>query len=210
MILLLTGYVTPMFVTQKTSKEYVMDTVVLKPEADLKRLWQFINGFWFVLGAIILLLLLLFAGEPVIIGFLLAVWLLMFLLIAIYLPAFYKTLEYVVDNDAVRLKKGVFWRIRTTVPYSKITNMDITQGPVERLYKISHIRIQTAGASGTQGVPAELIMSGIRDSEALKDMIMSRIGSPVAINTAKEPTDDLSLQKAILAELTAIRKAVEK
>lgn len=188
-----------------------MNTLVIKPEIGLKKLWQFINCFWFGIVTLILLLLLILVGEPVVMGIILSAWLLLFLIVAIYLSAFYKTLEYYVDSDAVRLKKGVFWRIRTTVPYNKITNMDITQGPVERLYKISHLRIQTAGASGSQGEPAELIMSGIQDCEALKVMIMSRIGSPAQSFAApKEPSDDLSIQKAILTELTAIRKAVEK
>ncbi|PKN72891.1 MAG: hypothetical protein CVU50_05025 [Candidatus Cloacimonetes bacterium HGW-Cloacimonetes-3] len=187
-----------------------MDTLVIKPEINLKKLWHLMNSFWFILGAIVLLLLVLFSEEPVLMSIFLAIWLFFYLIIAIYLSAFYNTLEYSVENNTVRLKKGVFWRIRTTVPYSKITNIDVTQGPIERMYGLSHLKIQTAGASGAQGAPAELIMSGIRDSEALKDMIMSRIGTPAAYSTPKEPTDDLSLQKAILAELTAIRKAVEK
>jgi hypothetical protein len=78
------------------------------------------------------------------------------------------------------------------------------------MFGLSHLKIQTAGASGTQGVPAELIMTGIRDIEALKDKIISRMGSPVSVRAPQEATDDISIQKAILAELTAIRKAVEK
>lgn len=187
-----------------------MDALVIKPESSLRKMWQLINSFWFILGAIVLLLLVLFSGEPVLMGFFLTILLIMFLITAIYLSAFFKTLEYQIDNDAVRLKKGVFWRIRTTVPYNKITNIDVTQGPIERMFGLSHLKIQTAGASGTQGVPAELIMTGIRDIEALKDMIISRMGSPVSVRAPQEATDDISIQKAILAELTAIRKAVEK
>lgn len=186
-----------------------MTIMQLKPEPELKKLWQLITGIVYIPLILLLLVLIVLSGEPILMGIFLLIMLLALLPILIYLPAFYKTLEYTIDNDAVRLKKGVFWRIRTTVPFNKITNIDITQGPIERMFNISHLRIQTAGASGAQNSLAELIISGIRDSEALKDTIMSRIGVPTAaIN--KEPETEQDILKAILTELTAFHKAFDK
>lgn len=189
-----------------------MENLVIKPETSLRSLWQLINMLIFIPALALLVLLVLLGVEPIIMGFVLIIVFVFFFLFLLYVPAYYNTLEYVIDKDALRMKKGVFWRTRITIPYGKITNLDITQGPVERLYKISHINVQTAGASGGQsGMPAEMVMSGIADCEAIKNIIMSHIGTPGAVaSTHSEPTDDLSLQKAILAELTAIRKAVEK
>lgn len=66
--------------------------------------------------------------------------------INIYIPAFFRSLEYSIDTDAVRLQKGVFWKRCTAVPYAKITNIDTTQGPVERHFGLSKLHIQTAGS----------------------------------------------------------------
>ncbi|MDD2227880.1 MAG: PH domain-containing protein [Candidatus Cloacimonetes bacterium] len=186
-----------------------MNTIQLKPEPELKKLWQLITFIAYIPPFLTLLLLIVLSIEPILMGFIMLIMLITLLPILIYLPAFYKTLEYTIDGDAVKLKKGVFWRIRTTVPYSKITNIDITQGPVERMFQISHLRIQTAGSSGAQNTQAELIISGIRDSEALKDTIMSRIGVPTAA-TKIEPQNEQDTLKAILKELTAFRKAFDK
>ncbi|MFQ5917784.1 MAG: PH domain-containing protein [Candidatus Binatia bacterium] len=68
--------------------------------------------------------------------------------ILLWIPAFYKSLEYIIDSDSVKIRKGVFWRKRVAVPYQKITNVDITQGPVQRMFNIGTIHVQTAGAGG--------------------------------------------------------------
>ncbi|PKN78762.1 MAG: hypothetical protein CVU48_07350 [Candidatus Cloacimonetes bacterium HGW-Cloacimonetes-1] len=190
-----------------------MGTLLIRPELGLKKLWQLINFIIFV-PIMVLVTIMIFTGpEPILFSVLLVIAVILLSLSLLYISAFYKTLEYTIDQDSIRLKKGVFWRSRTTVPYNKITNIDITQGPIERLLRLSTIHIQTAGTSGGRqsGMPAELVMYGIRDFEATKDIIMSHLGTPgLRVSTHAEPTDDLSIQKAILTELTAIRKAVEK
>jgi membrane protein YdbS with pleckstrin-like domain len=157
-------------------------------------------------------LLIVLLGLPLLLGVLLiAVWLLVHLPLVIYLSAYYKTLEYSIDSDALRIKKGVFWRRRTTVPFAKITNIDITQGPVERMFKISTLHVQTAGSSSSEFAKAEIVIPGIRDSETLKDAIVNQIRPsshtaqvPVAEKASESETlmDILSELKGIRAELS--------
>lgn len=186
-----------------------MNEMVMKPEPGVKSLWNFINNmllFFAVLVACIMLL----AGMHIIgVAALLGLWVLvLYLPFAIYIPAFYRSLEYALDSEAIRMQKGVFWRKRSTVPYTKVTNIDILQGPVERLFKICHLQIQTAGYSGNQTVKAELIMVGIRDGEAVKEQIMARLRGRIA---APEPVSapvasEAELLRSILNELSALRK----
>jgi membrane protein YdbS with pleckstrin-like domain len=96
------------------------------------------------------------------------------LLVLPYIPAFFRSLEYRIENDSVTGKKGVFWKKISTIPYYKITNIDITQGPLQRLFDIGKIHCQTAGFSGTQGSRAELVLQGIRDLEETKATISAR------------------------------------
>ncbi|MDZ4122515.1 MAG: PH domain-containing protein [Candidatus Cloacimonadaceae bacterium] len=136
-------------------------------------------------------------------------------LIVLYIPAFFKTLLYTMDRDAIILRKGVFWKKQTTVPYHKITNIDLTQDPVERLYQLWSLHIQTAGAGGQQGNNAEIIILGIKDGEAFKVAIMKRVKQlyktdediPLTVN----PTlGESGVLQAMLRELQAIREALQK
>jgi len=186
-----------------------MNELVMKPESGVKSLWNFINNmllFFAVLVACIMLL----AGLPVIgVAVLLGLWVLvLYLPFAIYIPAFYRSLEYALDNEAIRMQKGVFWRKRSTVPYTKVTNIDIMQGPVERLFRICHLQIQTAGYSGNQTVKAELIMVGVRDGEAVKEQIMARLrGRNTTPEHVSNPeASDTELLRSILSELSALRQ----
>ena len=189
-----------------------MENKVFRPELALKKMWLTINRIFMALEFLIVLLLVLL-GFPLLIGVLLiAAWLLVHLPIEIYLSAYYKTLEYSIDAEALRIKKGVFWRRRTTIPFGKITNIDITQGSVERMFKISKLHIQTAGASGPRSDKAEIVVPGIRDSETVKDTIMNYIrpSSHAAQVPVAEKASESELLMAILTELKGIRTELSK
>ncbi len=185
-----------------------------KPEPELKKLWLFIWTVSFVAGLIVIAAMAVFGAIPLVYLLTLLGWLVIFVPILIYIPAFYKTLEYSLDSDAIRLRKGVFWQRRTTIPYTKVTNIDITQGPVERMYRIGRIHVQTAGSGGSQAGRAEIVIIGIRDCEAWKDNIMNRIKmiptTEVGVSTlhAEEKSTAEPLQ-TIINELTAIRRILE-
>lgn len=190
-----------------------MEHEMHKPEQDLLKVWRFVWAVCFI-ASILALIILMIIEIPPLAALLIFIGLLLVMIpILIYLTAFYKTLEYSLEEDAVLLKKGVFWRKRSTLPYAKITNIDITQGPVERLYNTGKLHIQTAGYSQQQN--AELVIPGIRDCEALKDSIMQRIkarpDNDLRVPFPKPETkDQASLLQAILQELSAIRSRLEK
>ena len=151
-----------------------MEPILVKPEKELKTLWFVGWAVPFVLG-LALWVILLFTTDKLIFGLCVVGWLVLMVPILLWIPAFYRSLEYIVDSDSVKMKKGVFWRKHVIVPYPKITNVDVTQGPVQRMLNIGTIHVQTAGAGGTQGAQAELTLLGVRDLEGLKDTIMERV-----------------------------------
>jgi len=147
-------------------------------------------------------------------GLVLALWLLLMLPIALWIPAFYSSIEYIIDIDSVKGKKGVFWRKSVTVPFTKITNIDITQGPLQRIFSIGTIHVQTAGAGGPQGTQSELRLLGIRNLDGIKDATMEKVRSytvsrveQLKENVAQE--SDSQILERMLKELTAIRRALE-
>lgn len=78
-----------------------------------------------------------------------AAWLALFPVLAIYSwfwPAVsYRHTSYCLDEDCLIIRKGVFWKTETVVPKSRIQHTDISQGPLQRSYRISDLIVHTAG-----------------------------------------------------------------
>jgi membrane protein YdbS with pleckstrin-like domain len=191
-----------------------MKPILVKPEKEQKTLWFVGWAISFVFGLVLWIILIVAIDKPI---FSLCVvgWLILMVPILLWIPAFYRSLEYIVDSDAVKMKKGVFWRKRVTVPYPKITNVDVTQGPVQRMLNIGTIHVQTAGAGSTQAAQAELTLLGVMDLEGLKDTIMERVknytfSGPQEVKKGIAEQSDSQILKHMLKELTAIREALEK
>ena len=190
-----------------------MEPIVLKPENEQKTLWIIDWAIPFVIGLIVWVIMALFV-ERVVFGLCLAGWLIVMLLILLWIPAFYKSLEYVINSDSVKATAGVFWRKNVTIPYTKVTNLDITQGPLERMFDIGTIHVQTAGAGGQEAAKAELKLVGMRELDGLKDTIMEQIRShtltsPDKIQEIVSHEEDYQIFERILKELKAIRQVLE-
>lgn len=108
----------------------------------------------------------------------------------IWATLYYGTVCYLLTATEMTWARGVLWKQTGIVPYNRITNVDIIQGPVMRLFGISNLRIQTAGYSANQ--LAEIKLQGIRDPEPLRATIMDfvRTGHPVAAVTGAEMPAD--------------------
>lgn len=190
-----------------------MEPIVLKPEKEQKTMWFIGWAIPFVVGLTIWVVLALVVDQ-FIFGLCLAGWLIVMSLILLWIPAFYKSLEYVLDSDSVKAKAGVFWRKRVTVPYTKVTNLDVTQGPVQRIFDIGTVHVQTAGAGGPQAAQAELKLLGVRELDKVKDAIMERtrgytIAGPDKIKEAVAQEEGSQIFEHILKELKAIRQVLE-
>jgi len=130
-----------------------------------------------------------------------------------WIPRFYSSIRYALDNDDVTVARGVWWTTKSVVPYNRITNINIYQGPISRHFGLAKLAIQTAGFSGVSSSghkTAEAELIGIRNSEEMKDIIIGLVRGmkPQAVEAEAEPPKHLNEQ--ILEELRKIRKAVEK
>lgn len=191
-----------------------MESIVVKPEKEQRIMWFIGWAIPFVIGLTVWIVLLLIV-DTVIFSLCVVGWLILGSLILLWIPAFYKSLEYVIDSDSVKMKKGVFWKKRVTVPFTKITNLDVTQGPVQRVFDIGTIHVQTAGAGGPQGAQAELKLLGVRDLDEVKDTIMGRVRGytilrPDEVKEKVVDESDSEIFGRMLKELTAIREVLEK
>jgi uncharacterized protein len=89
-----------------------------------------------------------FFADKLIIGICFACWILAFIPVLFWIPKAYRILEYFIDDDSIKMQAGVVWKKNVTVPYEKITNIDVTSGPVQRKFNVGTIHVQTAGYGG--------------------------------------------------------------
>lgn len=106
----------------------------------------------------------------------------------------YDTTWYVLTDRSLRLRRGV-WVIREmTVTFENVQNVRMTQGPIERLYGIRRLVIETAGGgavtSPEQSAGNSCMLEGLANAEAVRDLIMARVRRSRAAGLGDSPKHD--------------------
>ena len=135
-----------------------------------------------------------------------------------WIPAFYRTAAYRFTDDEIEYRRGVFFQQKTTVPYNRITNVNASQGPIQRLVDAGSVGIHTAGYGGQMG--AELSISGVSDYEEIKDQVLTKVRRRPPAATESTPEVESGDEKAVserdvrtneeLVELRRIRELLER
>jgi len=151
---------------------------------------------------------LLSAGLEVILGISITIFA-SIIFVSYWIPKYYDTIIYKLTRSELIWRRGVWWKNTGIVPYNRITNIDISQGPISRNLGIASIKIQTAGYSGSSdgGRIAEITIEGVEQFEDLRELIMEfvRGKKPLATETYEE-----DINSKILNELVRIREIMEK
>ncbi len=93
----------------------------------------------------------------------------------------YDTTWYVLSDRSVRIRRGIWTITETTITFENVQDVKIDQGPIQRVYGISDIVIQTAGGGasaehdGTGTTTHIGRIEGIADAARIRDLIMNRV-----------------------------------
>lgn len=100
-------------------------------------------------------------------------------LVTIFLTYFFVRLDYemryyILADHALRIREGVFRIREITVTYANVQHMQITQGPLARLFEISDLRVRTASGAPAQdkdgwGTGHEAVFRGVNRPQELRD-----------------------------------------
>lgn len=90
------------------------------------------------------------------------------LITLIILPRQAKAIGYMLRADDIVFRKGILWQRMIAVPYGRMQLVDITQGPLDRAFGITQLKMVTAAA--TTGVQIPGLTQ--RASEALRDTLI--------------------------------------
>jgi membrane protein YdbS with pleckstrin-like domain len=178
-----------------------------KPAPQFKRLYNYYALLVFLVGFLWWYITLILLVPNIYLATIFVVALLLYIFTFTWIPKYYESIFYRLTENEIVWRRGVWFKTTGIVPYNRITNIDITQGPISRNLKIAALKIQTAGYS-VQRQTAEIKLEGIENHEELRETIMSYVKGrkPVAVQTFEEERTEVR----VLEELTKIRQLLEK
>lgn len=89
-----------------------------------------------------------------------------------YTQAAYRAWRYRFTVDALEVEHGVFWRASSSMPYHRLQQVDVSQGPLERRFQMSSVRLRSAAATTDATIP------GVADGEVeeIRERVMRATG----------------------------------
>ncbi|MBO9627642.1 MAG: PH domain-containing protein [Microbacterium sp.] len=86
----------------------------------------------------------------------------------IILPRQAKAIGYMLRADDIVFRKGILWQRMIAVPYGRMQLVDITQGPLDRAFGVSQLKMVTAAATTGVQIPGLTPEA----AEALRDTLI--------------------------------------
>jgi putative membrane protein len=103
---------------------------------------------------------------------------------AVGLVLYWTRFEYRVGENEIRIDSGVFSRTHRSIPFDRVQDVDITQGPVARLLGLAQVRFETGGSAGKEEGVLQAI--ALKRAEQLRELVRSRRSRSTAANAAWE------------------------
>jgi membrane protein YdbS with pleckstrin-like domain len=129
----------------------------------------------------------------------------------LYTTAVFRTIQYALDDRHLTISRGLFWKMRRATPLDKITNVDVRQGPLERMHGIGQIWVFTPS---TGSLLPEALLVGVENPLEIKKTITARAEAAKARlaggrSTAGDiPEEALGLLRQMAKSLAAIEAAL--
>ena len=93
-------------------------------------------------------------------------------------------LEYRVGADELRIDSGWLSRTSRAIPFDRVTDVDLEQGPVHRLFGLARVKLETGASAGGKEEEGVLHTISLARAEALREHIRARRGQPAAAPSA--------------------------
>ena len=85
-------------------------------------------------------------------------------------------LEYRVGPHELRIDSGWLSRTSRAIPFDRVTDVDLEQGPMHRLFGLARVKLETGGSAGGKEEEGVLHTISLERAEALREHIRARRG----------------------------------
>jgi membrane protein YdbS with pleckstrin-like domain len=89
----------------------------------------------------------------------------------------YELRHYLVGDRSLRVVQGAWRREEVTLSYANVQNLEVNQGPLERLFGFKSLTISTAGADTTPGAEHShlLTLVGLENADEVRELILGML-----------------------------------
>lgn len=107
----------------------------------------------------------------------------------------YDTTWYVMTDRSLRIRRGIWVIHEMTFTFENVQNVKVQQGPIQRLFGISDLIVETAGSGGgdpSQNPGAALNqgrVEGVADAWALRDRVLTKLKASRSVGLGDDATD---------------------
>ena len=91
---------------------------------------------------------------------------------------------YLIDDDRIEIKKGIIWRSHTVIPISRIQHVCTKSGPLQNVFGLASVDINTAGGVHT------IEELNKKTAEEICELLKNIVNIKVAEQRAKEAADE--------------------
>ncbi len=95
----------------------------------------------------------------------------------------WRRFEYRVGANEIRIDSGIVNRTHRSIPFDRIQDVDISQGPLARLLGLARVKLETGGSAADDADDGALAAIALGRAEALRDLVRERrlaSGKPAA------------------------------
>jgi len=124
------------------------------------------------------------------------------IVLAVWIPRFYESVVFRVEEDHVYARYGVWWKVEKRVPYNLVSEVTVRQGPIQRSLGLVNVDIYTPATGVTK---PEITLFQLPKDVGLE--VSSLLRRKVGILSSRERR---AIEEEMLGELKEIRKLLEK
>jgi hypothetical protein len=126
------------------------------------------------------------------------------------------------SERSLRIRRGIWVIHETTITFENVQNVAVRQGPIQRLFGIANVLVDTAGGGGSEAqhgtrgarhaVAHRGLIEGISDAQRIRDLILRRLRRTRAAGLGDEGSTETPAHRGWTREhvavLTEIRDAL--
>lgn len=112
--------------------------------------------------------------EPIYFLYLLILYVVIQLISIVYILLKWKFTTYGLTDDAIILKKGIIFKFKRTVPYSKIHAIDYKQNIIEKLFRIKKLSIDSGSTMNAEIAEILIIESNNKVEQLIKEIQLKK------------------------------------
>ncbi len=84
------------------------------------------------------------------------------------------TFEYRLEDDQMRIEQGLLNRNSRTIPFDRVTDVDIEQGPIHRVFGLARVKMETGASAAAKDAEGQLDAISLERAQEIREFIRAR------------------------------------